>query len=197
MASLSGELLDRFNAWMTEAEAGEPHDANAMALATATPEGAPSVRMVLLKSVDAEGFVFYSNEESRKGLELAANPHVSLLFYWKSLRRQIRVEGPVERVSDAEADAYFASRARLSRIGAWASQQSRAMTGRFEFEAAIAKYTAKFGLGTVPRPPYWGGWRVLPEHLEFWQDRRNRLHERDVYHWNAAVGDWQHQVLYP
>ncbi len=189
--------FDQVNAWIEEATESEPNDPTAMALATATPEGIPSVRMVLLKGCDAEGLVFYTNLESRKGGELAANPNAALLFHWKTLRRQIRVEGAVEAVSDEEADAYFASRPRASRIGAWASQQSREMEGRFEFEGAIAKYTAKFGAGEVPRPEHWSGFRLKPRYFEFWRDRKFRLHERITYRLDEAAGDWKLAELYP
>ncbi|GAB4178799.1 MAG: pyridoxamine 5'-phosphate oxidase [Thalassobaculales bacterium] len=189
------EPSDHFLAWLKEAEASEPNDPNAMALATADAQGRPSVRMVLLKDADARGFVFYTNLESRKGLELAENPEAALLFHWKSLRRQVRVEGPVAPVTPAEADAYFASRARGSQIGAWASQQSRPLESRFALEKAVALYTAKFGLGSVPRPPHWSGFRLTPRRLEFWQDGAFRLHDRLVYTRDGMR--WTTERLYP
>ncbi|MBK1665317.1 pyridoxamine 5'-phosphate oxidase [Rhodospirillum rubrum] len=189
-----------FAEWLEEAGTTEPNDPNAMALATCTPEGRPSLRMVLLKGVIAQagaegGFIFYTNLESRKGGELLANPHAALCFHWKSLRRQVRVEGPVVAVSDAEADAYFASRHRDSRIGAWASMQSRPLQGRFELERRVAQFAARYAVGAVPRPPHWSGFRVVPEVIEFWHDRPFRLHDRVVY--RSEGSGWTHSRLYP
>lgn len=195
MSSTPTDPFALFGQWMAEAEASEINDPNAMALATADAQGRPSLRMVLLKDAGPDGFVFYTNLESRKGGELAENPHAALLFHWKSLRRQIRVEGPVLPVSDAEADAYYASRARTSQIGAWASKQSRPLQGRFELEKRVAEYTAKFGFGAVPRPAHWSGFRVVPERIEFWQDKPFRLHDRFVF---TRDGDgWTVTPLFP
>lgn len=187
--------LRRFAAWLAEATASEINDPNGMALATADAAGRPSVRMVLLKDYDAEGFVFYTNLESRKGRDLAANPHAALLFHWKSRRRQVRVEGPISSVKPAEADAYFATRARASQLGAWASRQSRPLESRFALEKRVAELALSYGLGAVPRPPHWSGFRLRHERIEFWQDGAFRLHDRLVY---VRAGDaWRTERLYP
>jgi len=184
-----------FAEWMAEATRSEPNDPNAMCLATATPDGRPSARMVLLKGHDPRGFVFYTNLESRKGGELAANPHAALCFHWKTLTRSVRVEGAVEPVSDAEADAYYTSRSRGSRIGAWASRQSRPLEGRWALEKAVAEYTMKFGIAEIPRPAHWSGFRLLPERIEFWRDMPFRLHERRIFVADGA--GWKPEALYP
>jgi pyridoxamine 5'-phosphate oxidase len=194
-----------FGEWMAEAILSEPNDPGAMALATADAEGAPSVRMVLLKGhgPDADGkggFIFYTNLESRKGAELAANKHVALMFHWKSLRRQVRIEGAVMRVSDTTADAYFASRSRNSQLGAWASDQSRPLASRAEFEARFAEAQMRFEGQDVSRPPHWSGHIVMPGRIEFWQDREFRLHERWLFERSGdgrETGDWEAGMLYP
>jgi pyridoxamine 5'-phosphate oxidase len=187
--------IRRFQDWFAEAEKSEPDLPNAVALATADAAGRPSVRIVLLKDVDHRGFVFYTNFESRKGRELAANNRAALLFHWKSLQRQVRVEGPAVPVSDAEADAYFATRDRGAQVGAWASEQSRVMEGRLDLEKRVAVFGAKFGFGKVPRPAHWSGYRVVPETIEFWSEGRFRLHEREVY---MKEGDsWRVDRLFP
>lgn len=184
-----------FDAWLAEARRTEPNDPEAMALATTDAGGQPSVRMVLLKGHDAQGFVFYTNTASRKGADLAAVPRAGLLFHWKSLRRQVRVEGPVAPVAAAEADAYFATRGRDSQIGAWASDQSRPLDARETFEARVAEVAARFEGQEVPRPPHWSGYRVVPERIEFWIDRAYRLHERRLF---TRSGDgWSEGLLYP
>jgi pyridoxamine 5'-phosphate oxidase len=184
-----------FDAWFADAQASEPNDPNAMALATADADGRPSVRMVLLKGHGPDGFVFYTNRGSRKAGEIAANPHAALLFHWKSVRRQIRIEGALTKATDAESDAYFASRNRDSQLGAWASDQSRPLADRATFERRFAEVQAKFDGQDVPRPPHWGGYRLTPDHIEFWQDRAHRLHERRVF--DRAGDGWTEGLLYP
>lgn len=186
---------EHFAAWLAEAEQTEPNDPNAMTLATATAGGAPSARIVLLKGHDARGFVFYTNYQSRKGEELLANPVAALLFHWKTLRRQVRIEGRVESVATEEADAYFDSRARVSRLGAIASDQSRVLPERAELERRVAEYDAAYPGDTIPRPPHWSGFRVIPARFEFWQDMPFRLHDRTVY--EPAEGGWATHKLYP
>jgi pyridoxamine 5'-phosphate oxidase len=192
-----GDPIVLFRNWLAEAESSEPNDANAMALATADASGMPNVRMVLLKGVDRNGFVFYSNAQSIKGGELAANPRAALNFHWKSLRRAVRVQGLIREVTPLEADTYFASRPKDSQIGAWASDQSRPMEGRFVFEKRLAEYALKFGFGTVPRPPHWTGWRLTPTRIEFWRDRPYRLHDRLVYSRASADAAWETERLFP
>jgi len=191
------EPLRLFAAWFEEARKAEPADPDAMALATVDPDGLPNVRMVLLKGFDERGFVFYSNEESRKGGELARNPKAGLAFHWKSLKRQVRLRGTVSAVSDAEADAYFASRPRSSQIGAWASRQSRPLESRLAFEKAIALHAAKYAIGSVPRPPFWVGYRVTPTVMEFWHDRPYRLHDRVEFRRSDAGAPWTKARLFP
>jgi pyridoxamine 5'-phosphate oxidase len=184
-----------FQTWIAEATHSEFNDPNAMALATVDPDGLPNVRMVLLKGADLNGFVFYTNTESTKGRELLANQKAALVLHWKSLRRQVRARGPVTLVSDAEADAYFQSRPRDSRIGAWASQQSRPLESRFALEKSVALHTAKYAIGEVPRPPYWTGFRINPVSIEFWQDKPFRLHDRVIF---TRDGEgWRKTRLYP
>ncbi|HWN51719.1 MAG TPA: pyridoxamine 5'-phosphate oxidase [Xanthobacteraceae bacterium] len=191
------EPLRLFAAWFEDAKKAELSDPDAMALATVDADGLPNVRMVLLKGFDERGFVFYSNEESQKGRELAANPKASLAFHWKSLRRQVRLRGTVATVSAAEADAYFATRPRSSQIGAWASRQSRPLESRLAFEKAIALNAAKFALGPIPRPPFWIGYRVTPTVMEFWHDRPYRLHDRIEFRRADAAAAWTKTRLYP
>lgn len=191
------EPFDLFERWLADAREKEPNDPNAMGLATADDTGLPDLRMVLLKDFDRSGFVFYTNTESRKGVQLEANAKAALCFHWKSLRRQVRIQGSVSQVSDEEADAYFASRARDSRIGAWASKQSRPLEGRFELEAEIAKYAAKYAVGEVPRPAHWTGYRVAPLRIEFWRDRAFRLHDRKVFSRENEKSSWDVMRLYP
>ena len=187
--------LALFDQWFAEARASEPNDPEAMALATADPSGQPSVRMVLLKGHGPAGFVFYTNEQSAKGGQLAANPSAALLLHWKSLRRQVRIEGAVERVSDMDADVYFATRARDSQLGAWASDQSRPLDSRETFEGRFAEMQQKFDGQDVPRPPHWSGYRVIPERIEFWTDRPHRLHERRLFVREGR--GWAEGLLYP
>lgn len=186
-----------FGTWLAEAREKEINDPNAMALATADADGLPDVRMVLLKDFDEQGFVFYTNLESYKGRQLAENPQAALCFHWKSLRRQVRVRGQINAVSAAEADAYFASRARDSRIGAWASAQSRPLEDRFALEKSVAAHALKFGIGEVPRPAFWSGFRLTPTRIEFWRDRAFRLHDRLEFHRVDAATPWSTTRLYP
>jgi len=191
------EPVGLFSAWFEEAVRAEPSDPTAMALATIDADGIPNARMVLLKGVDARGFVFYTNSDSPKGRELAAAPAAAAVFHWKSLKRQVRLRGTVESVTDAEADAYFATRPKGSQIGAWASKQSTPMEDRFALEKAVALYTAKYALGAVPRPPYWNGYRIVPLSMEFWQDRPFRLHERFEFRRTQPDAAWVKTRLYP
>lgn len=193
----ASEPFDLFGRWFEEARAAEPNDPNAMALATADAEGLPNVRMVLMKDYDARGFVFYTNYESAKGREILASGKAAGLFHWKSLRRQVRFRGVVTQVDAAEADAYFASRPRDARIGAWASQQSRPLESRFALEKAVVYHGARHAIGEVPRPPYWSGFRIAPVELEFWHDRPFRLHDRVVFRRADPDRDWSKTRLYP
>src|SRR5689334_382098 len=193
----SDEPLRLFAAWLDEATASEVSDPNAMALATVDSGGLPNIRMVLLKGLDARGFVFYTNRNSQKGQELGANPQAALNFHWKSLRRQVRIRGAISQVTDEESDAYFASRPRMAQIGAWASQQSEPLESRFALEKAVALYTAKHPVGAVPRPPYWIGYRVAPLVMEFWREMPFRLHERVEFRRAGAEAPWSKTHLYP
>lgn len=193
--AMTDDPLALFDTWFAEARASEINDSNAMALATVDAEGRPSVRMVLLKGRGPEGFVFYTNQQSRKAGDLSANPHAALLFHWKSLRRQVRIEGPVTLVDTATADAYFATRSRDSQLGAWASDQSRPLDRRETFEARFEEMEARFAGQAVPRPPHWSGYRVTPERIEFWQDREHRLHERRLF--TRIDSSWNEGLLYP
>jgi pyridoxamine 5'-phosphate oxidase len=186
-----------FAAWFAEAKRAEPVNPDAMALATIDANGLPNARMVLLKGFDERGFVFYTNFDSVKGRELGGSPKAALTFYWKSLQRQVRARGDVETVATEEADAYFATRSRMAQIGAWASKQSEELESRLAFEKAVARYTAKFGVGSVPRPPHWSGYRVKPQEIEFWQERPFRLHDRIVFHRATAGAPWSKTRLYP
>jgi pyridoxamine 5'-phosphate oxidase len=191
------EPLRLFASWFAEAKRADPVNPDAMALATVDADGLPNVRMVLLKGFDERGFVFYTNVDSAKGHELAAAPKAALTFYWKPLQRQVRARGTVEAVSKEEADAYFASRSRMAQIGAWASKQSRELESRLAFEKAIAINTAKFAIGTVPRPEYWSGYRVMPREIEFWQERPFRLHDRVTFARASLTAPWTKTRLYP
>ena len=192
---MSIDPIARFSDWLREAESTEPNDPNAVALATVDAAGQPSVRMVLLKGLSAEGFVFYTNQQGRKAADLAANARAGLLFHWKTLRRQVRIEGAVTIVSDVEADAYFATRGRTSKLGAWASDQSRPLADRATLEARLAEVTARFEGGDVPRPPHWSGYRVAPERIEFWWDGEHRLHNRELFLRDGS--GWTTSLMYP
>ncbi|MCW5717377.1 MAG: pyridoxamine 5'-phosphate oxidase [Bauldia sp.] len=194
--TLARDPISLFGQWLAEAEKTELNDPNAMSLATCDENGLPDVRIVLLKGHGPDGFVFFSNRDSAKGRELAHNPRAALAFHWKSLGRQVRIRGLATEVAPADADAYFQSRGRGSRIGAWASQQSRPLESRFALEKAVARETARFGMGDVPRPPYWTGWRVVPRSIEFWQDQPNRLHDR-LQFTRVQGGPWTKARLYP
>lgn len=197
MELTSQNPFEQFGMWLSEAEDSEVNDPNGMALATSDKTGQPSVRMVLLKGYDERGFVFYTNLESNKGSDLLENPKAGILFHWKSKRRQVRVEGQVEAVTAEEADEYYQSRSRGSQIGAWASQQSRPLESRYALEKNVAKYTAKFGISTIPRPEHWSGFRIVPTHIEFWQDGKFRLHDRFTFTRAKVSDDWNIDRLYP
>jgi pyridoxamine 5'-phosphate oxidase len=191
------EPMRLFLAWLSEATAAETRDPTAMTLATIDADGLPNARMVLLKGADARGFVFYTNMDSQKGRELAVHPQAALVFHWKSLNRQVRVRGDVERVTDVEADAYFATRPKQAQIGAWASKQSAPLESRLAFEKAVALYAAKYALGEVPRPPHWSGYRIVPRAIEFWQERPFRLHDRIEFRRENLSAPWSKTRLYP
>ncbi|EJC69785.1 pyridoxamine-phosphate oxidase [Rhizobium leguminosarum bv. viciae WSM1455] len=193
----SGEPFKLFAEWLKEAELSEPNDPNAVALATVDEDGLPNVRMVLLKGFDDDGFVFYTNFESQKGREILGQKKAAMCFHWKSLRRQVRLRGPVEIVTDAEADAYFKTRARGSRIGAWASRQSRPLESRFALEKAVAEYTARYAIGEIPRPAHWSGFRIRPTSIEFWKDQKFRLHDRVEFRRPSPEGEWDKVRMYP
>lgn len=195
MSVTATDPFAKFAEWMAEAWRAEPENANAMTLATSTANGAPAARIVLLKGVDERGFVFYTNKQSRKGDELAENTQAALLFHWKPLGRQVRIEGRVEHVTDAEADAYFASRPRISRLGAWASDQSRPLPTRAELEGRLASYEERYPGEDIPRPPHWSGYRVIPQRIEFWQDMPFRLHDRTVF--SRSDTGWTSGKLFP
>ncbi|MBN9089030.1 MAG: pyridoxamine 5'-phosphate oxidase [Reyranella sp.] len=197
MIKQTADPLALFAVWYGEAEKTEPNDPSALALATVGPDGMPSLRMVLLKGFDAEGFVFYTNYESRKGLQLITHPKAAMLFHWKSLRRQVRLEGPVTETSPEEADAYFATRQRGSQIGAWASDQSRPLEGRFALERKVAEFGTRYLVGKIPRPPHWSGFRLQPSLIEFWQDQPFRLHDRLEYSRPSPAEPWATRTLYP
>ncbi|MCW1750788.1 pyridoxamine 5'-phosphate oxidase [Rhizobium acaciae] len=193
----SGEPFKLFAEWLKEAELSEPNDPNAVALATVDKDGLPNVRMVLLKGFDEDGFVFYTNFESQKGREILGQKKAAMCFHWKSLRRQVRLRGPVEIVTDAEADDYFKTRARGSRIGAWASRQSRPLESRFALEKAVAEYTARYAIGEIPRPAHWSGFRIRPTSIEFWKDQKFRLHDRVEFRRRSPEGEWDKVRMYP
>jgi pyridoxamine 5'-phosphate oxidase len=193
----ASEPMRLFATWLADATAAEPRDPTAMTLATVDSDGMPNARMVLLKGADERGFVFYTNIESQKGQELDAAAKAALVFHWKSLNRQVRVRGAVECVSDAEADAYFATRPKQAQIGAWASKQSHPLESRLAFEKAVALYAAKYAIGAVPRPPHWSGYRIVPTQIEFWHDRPFRLHDRIVFERKPGGGAWSKTRLYP
>ncbi|MBL8551943.1 MAG: pyridoxamine 5'-phosphate oxidase [Hyphomonadaceae bacterium] len=193
----SDEPLALFTEWFKEARSKEPSDPNSMALATVDDAGLPDVRMVLLKDFDARGFTFYTNAESAKGRQLAAHPAAAIVLHWKSLKRQVRARGAIAEVTAEEADAYFASRDRGARLGAWASEQSRPLETRFALEKRVAEFAAKFGLGEVPRPPHWTGYRLAPVEIEFWRDRPFRLHDRLKFSRPTPTAPWSKQRLYP